>query len=270
MAVKLTKEMIEGAQATEKKYGVPASVTLAQIIQESSGTYSGGLSGLAYNYNNLFGVTAGGNWKGETVTLSNKAGNDTKTYRVYDSVQDSIEDHAKVLMNERYTKSTSKAKTVDEYVDGIANGGYAEDKSYAKNLKTVIKSFNLTKYDGDNWQGKSSSDLKSTKTSAEEKQEKAENEVDLKWWGDIIVLIMTILIIGAMLVFFISAFKSTAKPVTESKKLANNVKSGVSKMGHKATTKVKNKIKGEGQHGGNRDGKKGFGEVQVYLRSQQH
>ena len=79
MGVTLTQEMIKGAQESEQKYGVPASVTLAQIMQESGGTNKGGLSTLAYKYNNLFGVTAGSSWSGQTVTMSNKAGTDTKT-----------------------------------------------------------------------------------------------------------------------------------------------------------------------------------------------
>ena len=40
----ITIEMINGAIGSEKKYGVPASVILAQIILESGGKYPGNLS----------------------------------------------------------------------------------------------------------------------------------------------------------------------------------------------------------------------------------
>ena len=55
MAIQLTSEMIQAAQQNEKKYGVPASITLGQIILESSGSYEGGMSKLAAKAKNLFG-----------------------------------------------------------------------------------------------------------------------------------------------------------------------------------------------------------------------
>lgn len=214
MAVKLTKEMIEGAKKTEEEYGIPSSVTLAQIIQESSGSYEGGLSGLAYKYNNLFGVTKGSSWTGETVTMSNKAGTDTKTYRVYSSVIDSIVDHAKVLLKSRYTQYTGKATTVDEYIDGIAKGGYAEDPNYASNLKSVIKSYNLTAYDGTSWKGKSgkltSDDVDDVDGTGDNSE--TSKDSDLKWWGDIVIVVLCILLIGLGILFFLSAFNGIAKP----------------------------------------------------------
>lgn len=211
MGVKLTKAMIDGAKRTEELYGIPSSVTLGQIMLESGGSYEGGLSGLAYKYNNLFGVTAGDSWKGETVKMSNKAGTDTKTYRVYSSINESINDHGLVLSNGRYTKYTKKAKTVDEFVEGIAKGGYAEAPNYAEMLKSVIKNNNLTAYDGDTWQGKqspSSPDTPRHDTPVGEGQE----ETDLKWWGDLIVVVLTVLLVGVALFFFLSAFGGVQIP----------------------------------------------------------
>ena len=56
--------MIVGALKSQDEYGYPASVTIAQIIQESGyGTYGPGgnkgqgLSGLAYGYCNLFVIS---------------------------------------------------------------------------------------------------------------------------------------------------------------------------------------------------------------------
>lgn len=217
MGVKLTQAMIDGAKKTEELYGVPSSVTLAQIMLESGGSYEGGLSGLAYKHNNLFGVTAGSSWKGKTVVMSNKAGTDTKTYRVYDSIEDSIIDHAKVLSNSRYTQYTSKAQTVSEYVDGVAKGGYAEDPQYASKLKTMIKNNNLTAYDGNSWQGKSgnvtvedvasnSSTISSTISTQE--------DIELKWWGDVVVVVLSVLLIALAVVFFISAFNGVKAPTS--------------------------------------------------------
>lgn len=215
MGVKLTKAMIAGAKKTEELYGIPSSVTLGQIMLESGGDHEGGLSGLAFNYKNLFGVTAGSNWTGEKVTLSNKAGTDTKTYRVYTSYMDSIIDHGVVLMNERYTKYTSKAKNYEEYVDGIAKGGYAESPTYAEDLKSVIRSNNLTAYDGDSWVGKTKKPNSSSSSNTNKlpvSEEKKEEDVDLKWWGDLFVVILSILIIGLAIIFFLSAFGGISMP----------------------------------------------------------
>lgn len=227
MGVRLTKEMIEGAKYTEEMYGVPSSVTLAQIILESGGSYDGGLSGLAYNYNNLFGVTAGSSWNGETITLSNKAGNDTQTYRVYDSITESIIDHAIVLNKDRYTQYTSKAKNVNEYVVGIAKGGYATDPNYSDKVLNVISKNNLTAYDGVSWVGKSgniiptmsmdaptegSDKVKDFLNDATAELQGNENGTNLKWWGDLIVVILCVLLIGLGIIFFLSAFNGISKP----------------------------------------------------------
>lgn len=217
--IKLTDEMIAGAQDTEKKYGVPASVTLAQMIQESSGSYSGGMSGLAYKYNNLFGVTAGSSWKGNTVTMSNQNGSDTKTYRVYNSIADSIDDHGKLLTNERYTKNTKNAKTVDDYVNGVAAGGYAEDPNYAKSLIKLINEHDLNKYNTGDWNsGNTNISDKNISNITDNKSEYKSPE--LKWYGDLIVMVITILVIILCLIFFIQSFN-----------IKNPLKSIKSKMG---------------------------------------
>lgn len=184
MSVKLTDEMIKGAQKTEKEYGVPASVTLGQIMLESGGSYEGGLSGLAYKYNNLFGVTAGSSWSGKTIYMSNKSGADGQNYRVYNSVTDSIVDHAKVLQSDRYTQYTATATTVDDYVDGIAKGGYATDSNYATKLKNIIAQNNLTQYDN----GKLGTGTLSTSDNS--------NDENINLFGNIVVVVIVIIVLG--------------------------------------------------------------------------
>ena len=156
MSVTLTNEMIQGAVKAQNKYGVPASVTLGQIMLESGGNYSGGLSGLAYNYNNLFGIKSGSSWQGETVTLPTteyQNGTPYKTnakFRVYSSVSDSIEDHAILLNKPIYTNKTSQAKSLEDYVSAMGSV-YATDPQYSTKLLSVINSNNLTQYDNGNY-----------------------------------------------------------------------------------------------------------------------
>lgn len=246
MTVKLTQDMIDGAKKTEELYGIPSSVTLAQIMLESGGSYEGGLSGLAYNYNNLFGVTKGSSWTGETVVMSNKSGTDTKTYRVYASQQDSIIDHAKVLLNSRYTQYTGKAETVSEYVDGIAKGGYAEDPNYASKLKNIIKTNNLTAYDGSAWVGKSGTISTSDVVDVSKNSTLSTNlstsgsDTTLTWWGDVVVVILSVLLIGLAIVFFISAFNGVKAPTSF------NVGKNLTKKVIEKASNLKQKGEGDG------------------------
>ena len=194
MGVQLTDEMISGAIATQQKYGVPASITLGQIMLESGGSNQGGLSTLAFKYNNLFGVTKG-SWTGETVYMTNKNGTDGKTYRVYSSVSESIEDHAKVLLNDRYTKYTSTASNYVEYAQGIAKGGYAEDTNYANKLISIISSNNLDQYDNGTYTGGTTSNLN-------------KNTTKLGLVGTVVRIVMILLVVLLGIIFLGLSFNT--------------------------------------------------------------
>lgn len=201
MSVKITQEMITSAQECEEKYGIPSSITLGQIILESSGTYKNGMSKLAYVYHNLFGITAGKSWTGQTVTMSNSSGKDTQTYRIYNSIYDSIIDHANVLTQSRYTRYTQNAQNVSEYANAIQKGGYATDPLYATKLTAVIAANNLTAYDTKNWIGKSYSNADDNTENGDTSGKK------LTIIGDIVLLCMVTAVIILCVVFFIKAFQ---------------------------------------------------------------
>lgn len=223
----LPSEVIRGAQFTETTYGVPASVTLAQWILESNW----GESLLSSKYNNYFGITAGSNWNGETVYMTNKNGTDGQTYRVYNNGFESIVDHAKILLADRYTQYTSTAKTLEEYVEGIKKGGYATDTNYVSKVMNIINSNNLTQYDG-----------KATITDSKANPEWYKNlddyetptiettivsDTELKWWGDIIVMIICVLLIGLAIVFLVLAFNGGSPKNMIKKTLSNKAVKGV-------------------------------------------
>ncbi|MBZ4496131.1 glucosaminidase domain-containing protein [Clostridioides difficile] len=231
MGVQLTQEMILGAQRAEKEYGVPASISLAQIVLESGGSNPGGLSGLAYNAKNLFGIKAGSSWAGAIVrmltTEYGKGNKPYKTYanfRKYNSYQESIVDHAKLLKNSRYTKHTNSATTLEEYARGIKAGGYATDANYAQQLVNIINKQNLNKYDGGSVQniikgatGGTSVVGGGTNVDTTVQQTSSSN---LKWWGNIVVVVIVILLIGVGLVFFVGSFGGVDNidPVSKTKK----------------------------------------------------
>ena len=126
---KFSNEAIRLAQETERKYGVPASVTLAQYALESG--Y--GSSYLARTKNNYFGMRNG-----------------SKGFQTFDSMADSFDAHGKLLTENRYASKTANAQTVEDYVHGIAET-YAPssdgNNNYAGQLLQIINENNLTKYD---------------------------------------------------------------------------------------------------------------------------
>ena len=125
------------------KYGIPASITLAQMALESGH----GTSNLAANYNNYFGVKAGSSWKGPTVMCRDDH-NYPEPFRVYGSVEDSVENHSKVLMASRYKSCYNYPST--DYVNWareIKRNGYATDSEYAAKLINFINKNKLYEYD---------------------------------------------------------------------------------------------------------------------------
>ena len=135
------EQYAEYAMEQMRRYGIPASVTLAQGIIESAE----GKSMLARTANNHFGVK--GEYNGAYVRADDDKPNEK--FKKYDNVGQSYEDHSKVLMAERYQKYT-RTLSADDYkgwAAGIKAGGYATAKNYVSTIVGVIEGANLQKYD---------------------------------------------------------------------------------------------------------------------------
>ena len=136
----------EYAMEQMRRYGIPASVTLAQGILESAN----GQSRLAQNENNHFGIKATPAWIAEGgrfgVYTDDKP---NEKFCSYDSVGDSYEHHSRFLKeNSRYARCFTLAP--DDYkgwTQGIAQAGYASGGKYAGNLQRIIEQNGLQKYD---------------------------------------------------------------------------------------------------------------------------
>lgn len=148
----ITKEMIIGAMESEKKYGVPASLTIAQIIVESSGSYGNGLSGLAYECKNLFGIKG----KGPAGTKIYSTGEQTAGgasytinagFRKYHNFKESIMDHGELLASSYYSRYTRHAKNANEWARAIHKAGYATAVNYSDMLIKTMKQYNLYRFD---------------------------------------------------------------------------------------------------------------------------
>ena len=125
-----------------KRYGVPASITLAQGLLESNA----GRSMLAVKANNHFGIKVGGDWTGPYVVKSDDRPDDR--FRKYRSVEESYEDHSLFLRRPRYAALYDLEPT--DYVGwarGLKAAGYATNPSYAQLLINIIEQHNLMQYD---------------------------------------------------------------------------------------------------------------------------
>lgn len=134
-----------------EEYRILPSLTIAQAILESGW----GSSYLAVKAKNIFGIKASSNWRGERVTLpTTEWYNDKKQvinsdFRVYDSFDDSIEDHNKLLANDRY-KPVRECADYKEACKRIYQCGYATDPGYAEKLIKIIEENKLYEFDNVN------------------------------------------------------------------------------------------------------------------------
>ena len=124
-----------------RRYGIPASITLAQGIIESAD----GRSTLANVANNHFGVK--GAYNGNYVLADDDKPNEK--FKKYDNVGQSYEDHSKVLMAQRYQQYVRNLSPDDYkgWAAGIKKGGYASANSYVSTVVSVIEGANLQRFD---------------------------------------------------------------------------------------------------------------------------
>lgn len=127
-----------------KRMGVPASITMAQALLESSD----GNSNLARHANNHFGIKCS-DWKGPSYIQDD----DTKDecFRKYKSVLDSYDDHSNFLRTRpRYAFLFElDIKDYKGWAKGLKKAGYATDPTYADRLIKIIEDNQLYLLDND-------------------------------------------------------------------------------------------------------------------------
>lgn len=131
------------AMESMRKYKIPASITLAQGILESSS----GNSELTKKSNNHFGIKCHKGWKGKRVYHDDDKKDDC--FRVYKDPADSFKDHSLFLTGrDRYAKLFKLKK--GDYVNwakGLSEAGYATDRRYPAKLIALIEKYDLHMYD---------------------------------------------------------------------------------------------------------------------------
>ncbi len=126
-----------------ERYGIPASITLAQGLLESAA----GQSRLAREANNHFGIKCGSNWNGRYILYDDDARNEK--FRVYDSPRESYEDHSLFLTTRSRYAFLFKYKRTDykSWAHGLKKAGYATNPHYAQQLISLIHRYKLDQYD---------------------------------------------------------------------------------------------------------------------------
>ena len=140
--VKYIKKYKKIAVEHRKKYGIPASITIAQGLLESQA----GQSRLATEGNNHFGIKCGSGWNGKTIRHDDDRRQEC--FRKYKNAEQSYEDHARFLKRKRY-EPLFKHKVTDykSWARTLRKCGYATDPKYPDKLIDLIERYELYRYD---------------------------------------------------------------------------------------------------------------------------
>lgn len=127
----------------QKKFRIPASITLAQGVLESGA----GQSELARKSNNHFGIKCHSDWRGGRVYHDDDLRGEC--FRKYKNPEQSYEDHARFLVDRPRYASLFKLKITDYkgWARGLQKCGYATDRAYANRLIKIIEDYDLYRYD---------------------------------------------------------------------------------------------------------------------------
>jgi flagellum-specific peptidoglycan hydrolase FlgJ len=142
---------VEGARASDRETGVPAAVTIAQAILESSW----GKSKLSRENHNYFGIKARKQdpedkvvWYNVWEVVDGENVIQPEPFRAYASAAESFIDHGHLfLRNKRYAKALAARDDSRQFAHEIARAGYATDPGYAPKLVALMDRFDLYAYD---------------------------------------------------------------------------------------------------------------------------
>jgi flagellum-specific peptidoglycan hydrolase FlgJ len=140
------EQVAPGAMATQRRYGVPASVTIAQAIDESAW----GQSILATQDHNLFGIKGTGPAGSDLLPTQEFTGGQlvdtTAPFRVYNDIAQSIESHGKLLARSDYFTNAMANRHQPNAFAAALTGVYATDPEYGTKLIQLMQHYNLYRF----------------------------------------------------------------------------------------------------------------------------
>ena len=140
-----TPEAIAAARASAKKWGIPASVVLAQWAQESGwGKKTSG----PFNY---FGMKAKPGQPSVIITTHEvyrgKRVQVQAAFRSFASASEAFDAHGKLLATGApYAKARAQLPDPFAFANALT-GVYATDPNYGKSIGAIIRGSNLTRFD---------------------------------------------------------------------------------------------------------------------------
>ena len=126
----------------QERHAIPASITMAQALLESSA----GVSRLATIGNNHFGIKCGKDWTGDAMHHDDDQLGEC--FRKYKKPIESFEDHSLFLKRQRYAFLFQYDITdYKAWANGLSRAGYATDPTYPEKLIKIIETYDLAKLD---------------------------------------------------------------------------------------------------------------------------
>lgn len=132
------------ARQAAQALGVSPALVAAHAALESGWGRHPLRTGDGLTSHNLFGIKAGGSWKGAAIdALTREAGADgsllpvVQRFRVYDDYAGAFDDYVRVLGTPRYAGARGVGSDAAAFAAGLVRGGYATDPGYAGKLRDV-------------------------------------------------------------------------------------------------------------------------------------
>ena len=125
------------------EYKIPASITIAQGIFESAC----GMSHLAKDGNNHFGIKCHKEWEGDTILIDDDELQEC--FRKYATVEESFNDHSLFLKTRPRYSGLFELDVMDYagWAKGLKAAGYATNPEYANRLIRLIETYHIARLD---------------------------------------------------------------------------------------------------------------------------
>lgn len=147
------RDLLPHAEQAAAKLGVDPRVLVAQAALETGWGQHVIRDGGGMSSNNLFGIKATGNWKGQHLSIPTLEYTDgvaqrhRENFRVYDDLAEGFADYVKLISgSKRYTEAVNKAADPDAFLDALQEAGYATDPNYANKIKAILHGPDLGHY----------------------------------------------------------------------------------------------------------------------------
>lgn len=135
-------------EGKKRGYKVFSTVIAQAIIESASAT-----SVLGYKYHNYFGMKCGSSWRGASVNLRTKEEytvgvltNIRDNFRAYESMEAGVAGYYDFIGYKRYANLKTATDYV-QYAERLKADGYATSSTYVNTLCSVVRKYDLTKYD---------------------------------------------------------------------------------------------------------------------------